>query len=102
MNIEINTDHLSRDIATMKEQVANLREAQTQVYRCLEQLNTMWEGQAQQVFNMQTMLDRMTLRMLLQSLDNLTECMEYAKGEYEHCRSDVNDKIASIRLSGDT
>lgn len=102
MNIEISTENLNSDIAKMQEKLDNLIAAKDQVYRCLENLNTMWEGAAQMTFTMQTMMDRMVLQGLIGNLNNLIECMEYARSEYEKCNGDVNDKIASIRLSGDT
>lgn len=102
MNIEISTEQLNSDISTMQERLDNLIAAKDQVYRCLENLNGMWEGVAQMTFTMQTRMDYMFFQGLINNLNNLIECMEYAKSEYEKCHSEVNDKIASIRLSGDT
>lgn len=102
MNIEISTERLDADISKMQENLDNLRNAKDQVYRCLEQLNTMWDGMAKFAFNAQTQKDRMELLGLLNNLNNLIECMEYAKAEYIRCNEDVNSKIASIRLSNDT
>lgn len=102
MNIEISTDRLDADINKMQENLDSLRMAKDQVYRCLEQLNGMWEGVAKMSFNAQTRIDEMVLMSLLANLSNLIECMEYAKSEYNRCNEDVNSKIASIRLSGDT
>lgn len=102
MNIEISTERLDMDIRTMQDQVDALYNAQTQVFRCLENLNAMWDGTANQVFIAQTNLDRGKLEVLLQNLRNLIECMEYAKSEYQRCQSDVDDKISGLRLSSDT
>lgn len=102
MNIEISTEQLNSDIAKMQERLDNLVAAKDQVYRCLENLNGMWEGAAQMTFTLQTRMDYMFFQGLISNLNNLIECMEYAKSEYEKCNSEVNDKIASIRLSGDT
>lgn len=102
MNIEISTTQLNNDISRMQDQVDNLVAAKDQVYRCLETLNTMWDGIANTVFTMQTRRDEAVLREMINNLNNLIECMEYAKSEYEKCTEDVNSKIASIRLSNDT
>jgi len=102
MNIEISTERLDADINKMQENLDNLRAAKDQVYRCLKQLNTMWDGMAKMTFSMQTRMDEMVLTGLLGNLNNLIECMEYAKSEYVQCNEDVNSKIASIRLSGDS
>lgn len=102
MNIEISTPQLANDIRKMCDQRDNLVSAKTQVYRCLESLNTMWDGIAHMVFVNQTRMDEMVLQSLIASLNNLIECMEFAQNEYERCTDEVNSKIASIRLSNDT
>lgn len=100
MNLEISTERLDTDINKLQENLDNLRAAKDQVYRCLEQLNTMWDGIAKMTFQAQTIMDEQVLAGLLANLDNLIACMEYAKSEYNRCNEDVNSKINSIRLSG--
>lgn len=102
MNIEISTSWLDNDITRMQERLDNLVAAKSQVYRCLENLNAMWEGATKQIFINQTRIDEMVLRGLINNLNNLIECMQYAKSEYEKCTDEVNSKIAGIRLSNDT
>ena len=100
MIIEIETDRLNADISTMRHELEELRNAQTQVYSSLENLRSMWEGPAQMTFYMQTETDRMMLQGLFRNINNLIECMEYAKSEYTRCTDEVLEKIAGIRLSG--
>lgn len=102
MNIEISTSWLGDDITRMQERLDNLVAAKNQVYRCLENLNTMWEGASQYIFINQTRVDEMALQSLINNLNNLIECMRYAKSEYEKCTDEVNSKIAGIRLSNNT
>lgn len=102
MNIEISTDKLSTDIARMQQHLESLMKAKEQVYGHLEELSSMWEGSAKKSFVAQTNTDQAVLNALLANLNHLIECMEYAKSEYVRCHEDVNSKIASIRLSGDT
>ena len=101
MNIEISTAWLDNDIARMQERLDNLVAAKNQVYRCLESLHAMWEGAAQYIFINQTRIDETVLQGLVNNLNNLIECMQYAKSEYEKCTDEVNSKIAGIRLSND-
>lgn len=102
MNIEISTEHLGQDIGTMQSQLDALNAARQQVFRCVENLNTMWDGAAHSVFVMQTLRDSMKFQQLMNKLQNLVECLEYAQTEYNKCSDSVNEKIASIRLSNDT
>lgn len=76
--------------------------AKNRVYASLETLDGMWDGSARNAFYRQTASDRLTFQLLQNSLENLVECMEYAKSRYEKCREEVNEKIAGISISGDT
>lgn len=100
MIIEIDTDRLNADISDMREHLEELNRAQDQIYRCLENLRSMWQGPAQMTFYVQTQIDRAALQGLVRNLNNLVECMEYAKTEYDRCGDEVLEKIAAIRLSG--
>lgn len=100
MIIEIDTDRLNTDITQMREELEALNGAQTQIYRCLDTLRAMWQGPAQAAFYEQTEVDRMVLQRLEQNVNNLIECMEYAKSEYNRCSDEVAEKIAGIRLAG--
>lgn len=102
MNIEISTPRLGNDIGKMQDKLNDLVAAKDQVYRCLETLNTMWDGVANTVFIAQTRMDEQVLQGLINNLNNLIECMEYAQSEYERCADEVSSKIAAIRLSNDT
>lgn len=59
----------------------------------------MWQGPAQTAFYLQTQIDQAALMGLMQNLNNLVECMEYAKAEYERCGGEVQEKVAAICLS---
>lgn len=102
MHIEIDTAHLSRDITTMHDRVEELGQAKTNVFNCLEGLNGMWVGAAHDAFVIQTGVDGEMLDSLIQNINHLISCMEYAKGEYEKCQEDVNSTISAMHLSNDT
>lgn len=102
MNIEISTNNLSSDIVRMRQHHEGLTQAKELIYAQLEELNSMWDGPAKKTFTVQAYRDQLTLNALLNNLNHLIECMEYAKSEYIRCHEDVNRKIASVRLSGDT
>lgn len=102
MIIEISTPRLGNDISKMQEKLDNLVTARDQVYRCLENLDAMWEGSAKTAFQAQVRVDAVVLQGLINNLNNLIECMEYARSEYERCTEEVDSKIAAIRLANDT
>ena len=100
MIIEISTDQLAGDISAMQSRVEALENAKTQVYQCLDNLNGMWIGPAHEAFVQQTEVDSQELIALIQNIQNLISCMEYAKREYDECQGSVNDMIAAFYISG--
>lgn len=101
MNIEIKTGALSNDINNMRNCAEDLNNAKTQMFSCLDSLNGMWIGSAHDAFVTQTAMDAQEMEALIDNLNEMIGCMEYAKTEYENCQSGVNDGIAAIQLSGD-
>ena len=102
MNIEISTPYLNADISRMREKVDALVASKTQVYRCLENLSTMWEGPAHSAFTAQTRTDEVELQALINEVNDLIACLRFAAQEYDRCTDEVDSKIASIRVSNNT
>lgn len=102
MNLEISTDQLRADTSTMSEQIEALDAARDKVISCLNNLNSMWDGAANAAFVRQVFSDNLMLTRMISNLRNLVECLEYAHSEYVHCDEEVKQKIASLRMSGDT
>jgi len=102
MQIEISTQQLNSDISTMNQQLEALKSARDNVFSCLEQLSTMWEGKAHFQFQNQVLMDSNRLYSLMKEIQNLIDCMQYARQEYDKCHDTVWDKINSLRLSSDT
>ncbi|MBQ6832065.1 MAG: hypothetical protein IJO28_05460 [Oscillospiraceae bacterium] len=102
MQIEISTQQLNSDISTMNQQLEALQSARDNVFSCMEQLSTMWEGPAHYQFQRQVMVDSNRLTNLMKEIQNLIDCMQYARQEYDKCHDTVWDKISSLRLSSDT
>ena len=102
MRIEVDTQQLSADIRTLEERKEALANSKQQVFRCMENINTMWEGAAHDKFLQQVLLDSLMLNELIGNIGHLVECMEHAKDEYGKCSDAVAQKISAIRLSNDT
>lgn len=102
MNIEISTPRLENDVRKLQDELERLSAAKDRVYQCLNRLDSMWEGSAKNVFKNQIRVDAMVFLSLISNLNNMIDCMSYAKTEYEKCSEEVDSKIARIRLSNDT
>ena len=102
MKFEISTEQLNTDITRMREQREALSQARNNVFTCLEKINAMWKGQAHDIFLLQVVKDTEVMNEMLANIDNLIECMAYASTEYDKCAQAVKQKIAALKLSGDT
>lgn len=101
MNIEISTPRLENDIRSLQENLERLSVAKDRVYQCLENLDSMWTGIAKEVFKTQVRTDAAVFLSLISNLNNMIDCMTYARTEYEKCNDEVESKIARIRLAND-
>lgn len=102
MRIEIDTQQLTADIRTLEDRKEALSDAKIQVFRCIEEINAMWEGAAHDQFVFQVAMDSMMLQSLIGNIGHLVDCMEHARDEYNKCSDAVASKISSIRISNDT
>jgi uncharacterized protein YukE len=68
------------------------------MYSCVENLNAMWSGTAHDVFVGEIAVDKETFTALNREIQNLIDCMEYAKSQYDSCESEVDSLIAAISV----
>lgn len=99
MNIEISTEQLTVDIRGMREQISQLDSSRVRVFNCLEELSGMWVGTAHEAFRTQTELDSQQLKDLIDELNQLVDCVEYARTQYDICENEAEKAVAAIRLS---
>lgn len=99
MNIEISTEQLTVDVGRMREQTSQLDAARVRVFSCLEELSGMWVGAAHDAFQAQVQVDSELLKELVDELNQLIECMEYARTQYDICESEAENAVTAIRLS---
>ncbi len=62
----------------------------------MAELDSMWDGPANEVFMAQFGQDVQYAQELCNMVQKLTECMEYAKKQYDICDGEVSALIASI------
>ena len=64
----------------------------------IEELNTMWSGKANLAFCTQFSKDVELMNELLNKMQKLAECMEFASGEYVRCENEVKSLVDSIKI----
>lgn len=99
-HIEIETSSLSSDIKSMTEKTNNVENQINEMFDSMAELDTMWDGSANEAFRNQFQIDYQTMKELIKEVRYLISCMEYAKKRYEECEDDTYALISSIRLEG--
>lgn len=98
--IEIETERLQNDIDKMTEAVQDAQTQTDEMFDTMNQLDAMWDGQANEVFRAQFLTDHTAMQELCDEVRSLISCMEFAKRSYDQCEEDVYQKILSLNLEG--
>lgn len=96
--IEINTDILNSDISVIEGHLNTIHEKLKGMYAQVEELNTMWKGQANAAFNSQFIQDYEYMESLLSNLDKYKNSMLEAKNKYVKCENSVHSMVNSLRI----
>ena len=96
--ITVNTWTLSSDIETLQQQLNVIKTDMDKMYDAVRVLDSMWDGPANQAFNVQFNSDRNDMLELCNTVQKIIDCMEYAKKEYNSCEADVGSIVASIAI----
>ena len=96
--IAINTSTLSGDIERLQQQLNEIRNDLNRMYNAFRVLDSMWDGPANQAFNIQFNKDQNDMTELCNTVQKIIDCMEYAKKEYNSCEAEVSGIIASIAI----
>lgn len=98
--IEIETQMLQSDIDKMTEAVEIVQSQTDAMFDTMAELDTMWDGQANEVFKAQFALDHIAMQDLCNEVVNLISCMDFAKKTYEQCEDEVYQKIIALQVEG--
>ncbi|MFR5634000.1 MAG: WXG100 family type VII secretion target [Monoglobales bacterium] len=96
--IEINMRTLEQDISEMQQQLAELRQEMDQAYSSVRELDSMWNGPANEAFNQAFTADKEAMESMCSIIESLISYMENAKKEYQKCEAAVSAEIDSIRI----
>lgn len=96
--IEIETEQLKRDTQELLENRQRAVSVLNEMVQEIEELNTMWSGRANRAFRIQFVKDVSMMEQLLERIQKLAECLEYAASEYEKCENEVKTLVDSIQI----
>jgi len=97
-HIEIHTSALSSDINELTGQLQQVRNNMRTMYDSIAELNTMWEGPANDAFKAQFQIDYEMMQEVCGSVEQLISCMDYARINYDACESEVSAAVSAIKI----
>lgn len=96
--LKIETDRLSSDIENLRNCLSGIKKSGHVMMTSIQQLSSMWEGEAKEAFTVQFESDYKTLENLAGILEKLIQELENAKNQYNNCEKQVGSIIESIRV----
>ncbi len=96
--IAVNTEILGRKVSDLDGELSGIRSGINQMFDAVAELDTMWDGPANDAFRQQFLLDKNEMQDLCKELEGIFHSMDNAKKEYEQCENDVRQLIAEIRI----
>lgn len=96
--IEIETEQLNKDTQELLENKQRAESILNEMVQEIEELNTMWSGKANMAFRLQFSKDVEVMRGVLEKMQKLADCMEYASTEYVKCENEVKALVDSIKI----
>jgi len=98
-SIEISTERLQEDIRRMSECQQEAERQTKRMFETMQELDSMWDGPANQAFQAQFTADHQTMEELCREVRSLISCMEFARKEYDQCESAVYDAVAALHIT---
>ena len=96
--IEVSTSMLAQDVRDMEEVLTALKREMSEMDALLTLLNSMWQGDAKNIFVNQYTADKQTWEDMRVNVEEILKGMQNAKQAYERCESNVSQKIDGLRM----
>ena len=94
--IEISTDRLKADAATLDSNIKQLETQMRNMFRSMQDLDHTWDGQAHSQFDTQFSSDLESFEEMIKTLNELNDALKHAADEYDKCENRVRDLVSSI------
>lgn len=97
--ITVDTSMLAGDINELQTTLANAEKQLADMFSQIAELDTMWDGPANEEFNRQFGNDHENTKNLCKTVASLIECMVYAREQYDLCeKKEVNSIVSAITI----
>lgn len=96
--IKINTKTLQNDTDSIQKDLKQVQKKLEAMQTDVEELNSMWSGEANKAFNQAFSSDIKALAELCSSLESIVAYEGTAKAEYDKCENKVSSLIAAMNI----
>lgn len=96
--IEVNMQTLEQDVQEMRELLESIEKDMDGMFATVKELDTMWDGPANQEFNRQFLRDRQVMTSVCEAAEGVIDSMENAKESYRKCEASVKAEIDGIKI----
>lgn len=96
--IEVNIRTLEQDVKEMENTLKLVRNDMNDMFNSVKELDTMWDGPANQAFNQQFQTDKQVFEELCAAVDEIIDSMKNAKESYSKCEAEVSEEINRIKV----
>lgn len=96
--ITVDTSILTGDINELQSALASAEKQLEDMFSQVAELDTMWDGPANEEFNRQFGNDHENAKNLCKTVASLIECMAYAREQYDLCENEVNSIVSAITV----
>lgn len=98
VHFEVDIQRLNHDIERAKVCLKFLNSNLNSMFGEIKELDAMWDGQANQAFNIQFNNDYEMMKTVCTNLQKLIESLEYARAEYIKCEQQVGSAVRSMKF----
>ncbi|MBQ7203377.1 MAG: WXG100 family type VII secretion target [Eubacterium sp.] len=98
VQFEVNVQQLTHDIERARGCLRYLNNNLNSMFGEIKELDTMWDGTANDAFNIQFNNDYEMMKDVIKNLRKLIESLEFAKSEYIKCENQVGSAIRALKF----
>ena len=96
--IGVDLEKMGKDIQTLTDNIKTIREDINQLFCIVEELDSMWDGQANEAFMNQFNQDNENFKIVCDNVEGMIKEMNEARNEYIKCEEYVGSEIDTLKF----
>jgi uncharacterized protein YukE len=96
--VSVDTNNLRMDITNLEDALKKAKIQLKDMFTQVEELDEMWDGPANETFRKQFKKDYDDSLAICDTVDDIIECLKYAREQYDLCENGVESLISKINI----